>query len=203
MRRGVFVIGLTGSIGMGKSTAANMLRRRNIPVFDADATVHELMEPGGAAVAAVEEAFPGVVKNGAVDRGELGKRVFGHRAKLKKLERILHPLVGEAERAFLARVARRRLPMAVRDVPLLFETGGDKRCDATIVVSAPAHIQAARVLARPGMTRERLEQIRAKQMADAEKRKRADYVVPSGMGRRMTWDTLGEVLRDIERRRDC
>lgn len=203
MRRAVFVIGLTGSIGMGKSTAAGMLRRRGLPVFDADATVHRLMGRGGSAVAAVEEAFPGTVRDGAVDRGELGKRVFGDAAKLRLLERIIHPRVGQAERAFLARVARRRLPMAVRDVPLLFETGGDRRCDATIVVSAPAHIQAERVLARPGMTRERLEQIRAKQMPDAKKRKRADYVVPTGLGRRLTWEVLGNVLRDLRGGEDC
>ena len=198
MKRSVFVIGLTGSIGMGKSTAAAMLRRRGLPIFDADATVHQLMGVGGSAVAAVEEAFPGVVENGAVNRPELGKRVFGDSAKLKQLERILHPRVGEAERAFLADVARRRLPMAVRDVPLLFETGGEKRCDATVVVSAPAHIQAARVLARPGMTMERLEQIRSKQMPDAQKRRRADYVVPTGLGKRVTWEALGAVLRDLK-----
>ena len=198
MKRSVFVIGLTGSIGMGKSTAAAMLRRRGLPIFDADSTVHQLMGVGGSAVAAVEEAFPGVVENGAVNRPELGKRVFGDSAKLKQLERILHPRVGEAERAFLADVARRRLPMAVRDVPLLFETGGEKRCDATIVVSAPAHIQAARVLARPGMTMERLKQIRSKQMPDAQKRRRADYVVPTGLGKRVTWEALGAVLRDLK-----
>lgn len=200
MKRSVFVIGLTGSIGMGKSTAAAMLRRRGLPIFDADATVHKLMGVGGSAVSAVEEAFPGVVKDGAVDRPELGKRVFGDSAKLKQLERILHPRVGQAERAFLADVARRRLPMAVRDVPLLFETGGEKRCDTTIVVSAPAHVQAARVLARPGMTMERLEQIRSKQMPDAQKRKRADYVVPTGLGKRVTWEALGAVLRDLQAR---
>ena len=124
MKRSVFVIGLTGSIGMGKSTAAAMLRRKGLPIFDADATVHQLMGVGGAAVAAVEAAFPGVVIDGAVNRPELGKRVFGDSAKLKQLERILHPRVGQAERAFLAGVARQRLPIAVRDVPLLFETGG-------------------------------------------------------------------------------
>lgn len=198
MKRSVFVIGLTGSIGMGKSTASAMLRRKGLPIFDADATVHQLMGVGGSAVAAVEEAFPGVVKNGAVDRPELGKRVFGDSAKLKQLERILHPRVGQAERAFLASVARQRLPMAVRDVPLLFETGGEQRCDATIVVSAPAHIQASRVLARPGMTMERLEQIRSKQMPDAKKRQRADFVVPTGLGKRVTWDALGRVLRVLK-----
>jgi dephospho-CoA kinase len=201
VRRPVFVIGLTGSIGMGKSTAAAMLRRSGLPVFDADATVHRMMARGGSAVAAVEEAFPGTVKDGAVDRAELGKRVFGDTAKLRQLERIIHPRVGRAERAFLARVARRRLPMAVRDVPLLFETGGEKRCDATIVVSAPPHVQASRVLARPGMTAERLAQVLAKQMPDAQKRQRADYVVPTGMGRRVTWEALGAVLRDLRERR--
>lgn len=125
MRRSVFVIGLTGSIGMGKSTAAAMLREMGLPIFDADATVHSLMAKGGSAVAAVEEAFPGVVIDGAVSRPELGKRVFGDSEALRRLERILHPRVGQAERAFLARVARQRQRYAVRDVPLLFETGGE------------------------------------------------------------------------------
>jgi len=197
VKRSVFVIGLTGSIGMGKSTAAAMLREMGLPIFDADATVHKLMARGGAAVAAVEEAFPGVVADGAVSRPELGKRVFGDAAALRRLERILHPRVGDAERAFLAGVARSRRQFAVRDVPLLFETGGEKRCDATIVVSAPAHIQRARVLARPGMTEERLQQVLSKQMPDARKRRLADYVVPSGLGRRVTREALAAVLRDI------
>ena len=197
----VFVIGLTGSIGMGKSTASSMLKSMGLPIFDADATVHGLMAKGGSAVAAVEAAFPGVVVDGAVSRPELGKRVFGNDPALRQLERILHPLVGQAERAFLAGVARRRLRYAVRDVPLLFETGGDKRCYATVVVSAPAHIQRARVLARPGMTEERLNLILAKQMPDAKKRQRADYVVPSGLGRRVTRDALAAVLRYIKSRR--
>lgn len=197
MRRSVFVIGLTGSIGMGKSTAAAMLREMGLPIFDADATVHSLMAKGGSAVAAVEEAFPGVVIDGAVSRPELGKRVFGDSEALRRLERILHPRVGQAERAFLARVARQRQRYAVRDVPLLFETGGEKRCDVTMVVSAPAHIQRARVLARPGMTEERLQQVLSKQMPDAQKRRRADYVVPSGLGRRVTRDALAAILRDI------
>ncbi len=201
MTRPVFVIGLTGSIGMGKSTASSMLKSMGLPIFDADATVHGLMAKGGAAVAAVEAAFPGVAVDGAVSRPELGKRVFGNDPALRQLERILHPRVGQAERAFLAGVARRRLRYAVRDVPLLFETGGDKRCDATVVVSAPAHIQRARVLARPGMTEERLNLILAKQMPDAKKRQRADYVVPSGLGRRVTRDALAAILRDIKSRR--
>jgi len=198
------VIGLTGSIGMGKSTAAAMLRAAGLPVFDADAEAHRTMAPGGAAVAAVEAAFPGVVRAGAVDRAALGARVFGDAGALRRLERIVHPLVGRAERAFLRRAARDRKAVAVRDVPLLFETGGEKRCDWTVVVSAPAHIQAARVLARPGATRERLEAVRAQQMPDAAKRKRADVVIPTGAGRRLTRDRLRAMLRrrcGVKRRR--
>lgn len=200
MKRGLVVIGLTGSIGMGKSTAARMLREMGIPVFDADAEVHRMMARGGGAVAAVESAFPGVVVDGAVDRAKLGARVFGDAAALKRLERILHPRVGEAERRFLARAAMQRAGMVVRDVPLLFETGGDRRCDHTIVVSAPEHIQAARVLSRPGMTRERLAQVRAKQMPDAEKRRRADFVVPTGLDKRFTRNRLRDIVRTIRRR---
>src|SRR5690606_25905637 len=142
-----------GSIGMGKSTAAAMFRDMGVPVFDADAAVHVLLGRGGEAVAAVEEAFPGVVRDGAVERGELGRRVFGDGEALRRLERIIHPRVYRAERRFIARAVRDRETMVVRDVPLLFETGGDRRCDVTVVVSAPAHVQAQRVLARPGMTR--------------------------------------------------
>lgn len=200
MKRGLVVIGLTGSIGMGKSTAARMLREMGIPVFDADAEVHRMMARGGGAVAAVDSAFPGVVVDGAVDRAKLGARVFGDAAALKRLERILHPRVGEAERRFLARAAMQRAGMVVRDVPLLFETGGDRRCDHTIVVSAPEHIQAARVLSRPGMTRERLAQVRAKQMPDAEKRRRADFVVPTGLDKRFTRNRLRDIVRTIRRR---
>lgn len=194
MIRGRYVIGLTGSIGMGKSVATGMLRRAGVPVFDADAEVHKLMAKGGRAVKAVEAAFPGVVVDGAVDRPSLGARVFGDGAALKRLERILHPMVGQAERAFLARAARQRQKVVARDVPLLFETGGDKRCDMTLVVSAPAHIQRWRVLARPGMTAERLEQVLGKQMPDAQKRRRADIVIPSGMGKRVTWSRINRAL---------
>lgn len=199
MIRGRFVIGLTGSIGMGKSVATGMLRRAHIPVFDADAEVHKLLGKGGRAVPLVEDAFPGVVKDGAVDRPSLGQRVFGDPAALKRLERILHPMVGQAERAFLGRAARNRQKVVARDVPLLFETGGDKRCDMTLVVSAPRHIQRHRVLARPGVTEERLAQIRAKQMPDAEKRRRADRVIPSGLGKRVTLGRIRQALRDAKR----
>ena len=180
---------------MGKSTAAAMLRAAGLPVFDADAEVHRMMAPGGAAVAPIEAAFPGTVCEGAVNRRALGDLVFADTEALRRLERIVHPLVGRAERAFLRRAARERRRAVVRDVPLLFETGGEKRCDWTVVVSAPAHIQAARVLARPGVTRELLESVRAKQTPDAVKRKRADVVVPTGAGLRLTRDRLNAMLR--------
>ncbi len=195
MIRGRYVIGLTGSIGMGKSVASKMLRRCGVPVFDADAEVHKLMAKGGRAVRAVEAAFPGVTVDGAVNRPALGAKVFGDSAALKRLERILHPMVGRAERAFLARAARNRKKVVARDVPLLFETGGDKRCDLTLVVSAPAHIQRWRVLARPGMTAERLAQVKAKQLPDAVKRRRADRVVPSGLGKRVTWTHIRRAVQ--------
>lgn len=189
------VLGLTGSVGMGKSTAAAMLRRMRVPVFDADRAVHRLLGKGGTAVAAVAAAFPGVVKNGAVDRALLGARVFGNRTELARLEAILHPLVGAAERQFLAQARTRRTRRAVLDVPLLFETGGDKRCDAVLVLWAPPFLQRARVLARPGMTEERLAFLRAQQTSDREKRRRADVLVPSGLGRAQTWRALRKALR--------
>lgn len=177
------VLGLTGSIGMGKSTAAVMLRRLGWPVHDADATVHRLLARGGAAVAAIDAAFPGVVINGSVSRPELGKRVFGDVAALRRLEAILHPLVRAREVAFLRQQMRRGARLVVLDIPLLFETGGDKRCDAVAVVSCPAFLQAQRVLRRPGQSPERLAAICAQQMADVDKRRRADFVIPSGAGK--------------------
>ncbi len=176
------VLGLTGSIGMGKSTAARLLRRLGLAVHDSDAEVHRLLGPGGAAVAAVAAAFPGVVAAGAVDRAALGRLVFADRTALGRLESILHPLVRRAETAFLRRQARRRAPLVVLDVPLLLETGGWRRCDAVVVVTAPAFLQARRVLRRPGMTRRRLAEVRARQMPDADKIRRADFVVPTGTG---------------------
>ena len=140
-RKGPIVLGLTGSIGMGKSTAAQALRRLGVPVHDADAVVHGLMARGGAAVAAIEAAFPGVTRDGAVDRTALGAKVFGDPAALRRLEAILHPLVRRSARRFLERARRRRVPVAVLDIPLLYETGGEELCDAVMVVSAPARIQ--------------------------------------------------------------
>lgn len=188
------VIGLTGSIGMGKSTAAAMFRRLGVPVHDSDAAVHRLLGRGGAAVRLVEEAFPGVVRNGAVDRAELGRRVFGNPAALRRLEAILHPLVRKAGARFVARARAQRRDLVVLDVPLLFETQGDRRCDVTVVVSAPAFVQRARVLARPGMTEARLAQVLAQQMPDAEKRARADFVVETGLGKRYTLGRIKKIV---------
>lgn len=177
------ILGLTGSIGMGKSTAAAMLRRMGVPVHDADATVHRLFAPGGAAVGPVGAAFPGMVVDGAVDRAALGRRVFGDPAALKRLEAIVHPLVRAAERAFLERHARRGTRLVALDIPLLFETGGERRCDKVAVVTCPAFLQAQRVLRRPGMTRDKLAAIRRQQMPDHDKRQRADFIIPTGIGR--------------------
>lgn len=188
------VIGLTGSIGMGKSTAAAMFRRLGVPVHDSDAAVHRLLGRGGAAVRLVEEAFPGVARNGAVDRAELGRRVFGNPAALRRLEAILHPLVRKAAARFVARARAQRRDLVVLDVPLLFETQGDRRCDVTVVVSAPAFVQRARVLARPGMTEARLAQVLAQQMPDAEKRARADFVVETGLGKRYTLGRIKKIV---------
>ncbi|NBC96970.1 MAG: dephospho-CoA kinase, partial [Deinococcus-Thermus bacterium] len=174
----MIVLGLTGSIAMGKSTAAAMLRRIGVPVHDSDAAVHALTGPGGAAVPAIAAAFPGTVTatatGAAVDRRALGARVFGDPAALARLEAILHPLVRARSHAFLCRQARHRMPVVVLDIPLLFETGAEARCDRVLVVSAPAFLQRARVLARPGMTEAKLAGILARQMPDAEKRRLAD-----------------------------
>ena len=193
------IVGLTGSIGMGKSTAAAMLRRLGVWVHDADATVHELLGKGGAAVPAIAKAFPGVVKDGAVDRIALGKRVFGNTPELRKLEAIIHPLVRESTDRFITAAARARQPLVVLDIPLLFETGG-RRCDATIVVSAPEYLQAQRVLRRPGMTKEKFAAILARQMPDREKRRRADAVVSTGLGKGLTYRQLARAVRGLRRR---
>lgn len=194
------VLGLTGSIGMGKSTAATLLRHLGVPVHEADAAVRRLIGLGGAAVPAVAAAFPGVVRNGAVDRRALGARVFGDDAAIARLERILHPLVRQDSARFLGQARQRRARLVVLDVPLLFEVGRDQDCDATLVVSAPSFVQRARVLARPGMTEERLAQVLARQLPDPEKRRRADFVVPTGLGRRLTLRRLIGVLKTLERR---
>ena len=182
------VLGLTGSIGMGKTNVASALRACGAAVWDADAAVHRLLGPGGAALEPVLALFPDAAAGeGArrqVDRGVLGARVFGDRQALAALEAILHPLVRAGERQFLATSQRRGCRLAVLDVPLLFETGGEARCDATLVVSAPACVQRARVLGRARMSEERLAAILARQMPDGEKRRRADFVILTGLDRR-------------------
>ncbi|HEY2890467.1 MAG TPA: dephospho-CoA kinase [Dongiaceae bacterium] len=188
------ILCLTGSVGMGKTTAARMLRSMGIPVHDADAEVHRLLGRGGAAVKAVEAAFPGVKSGRAIDRAALGRIVFVDPAALKRLEAILHPLVRQAERKFLAQSRREHRRLVVLDIPLLYETQGEGRCDGVIVVSAPKAIQHARVLARPGMTKERLAAIEARQMPDRQKRRRADIVIETGLGKRHSLENLRRAL---------
>lgn len=197
----MFVLGLTGSIGMGKSTAAKMLAAMGAPVCDSDALVHGLLAKGGAAVPAIAAAFPGVVVDGAVDRRALGAAVFGNPPALARLEAILHPMVQSAQRRFLGRAARRRVRVVVLDIPLLFETKGERRVDATLVVSAPFRVQRSRVLARPGMTADKFAGILARQTPDVEKRRRADWVIPTGAGRLVTRRALAGIVRDVRRRR--
>ena len=192
----MFVLGLTGSIGMGKTTAANGFRRLGLPVHDADARVHDLFERDGAMIAAIGRAF-GAVLNGRVDRKLLGRMVFEDPEALARLEAIVHPRVREAHRRFLARVARGGGTAAVLDIPLLFETGGENLCDGIAVVSAPGRVQRLRVLKRPGMTASRLESILARQLPDTEKRARADYVIPTGLGRDLSFQVVREIAADI------
>jgi len=174
----MIVIGLTGSIGMGKSTVAQMCAEEGAPAFDSDDAVHALYAQGGAAVAPVEAAFPGVTKDGAIDRVALSARVVDHPQAIKQLEAIVHPLVRQAQSEFLE--AHRNAAAVVLDIPLLFESGGVARVDKIAVVSAPADIQRARVMARPGMTEEKFAYLLSRQMPDAEKRARADFVIHTG-----------------------
>ena len=176
------IVGLTGGIGMGKSTAAAAFRRAGVPVFDADATVHALQARHGRAVPLIARAFPGTVEHGVLNRGRLRQIVLADRAELRRLEQILHPLVRAAQRRFLAQARGRGKSLAVLDIPLLFETGGEKRVDAVVVVSAPPEVQRQRVLQRPGMAPEKLDAILARQMADADKRARADFVIDTSRG---------------------
>jgi dephospho-CoA kinase len=172
-----FVLCLTGSLGMGKSTAAKFFAEAGVPVHDSDAVVHALYE--GEAVAAIAEAFPGTTSGGKVDRGKLAAKVIDNKAELARLEAIVHPLVAKARDKFLADARASGAPVVVLDIPLLFEIGGNDRCDAVVVVSAPAEVQRARALARPGMSEEKFASLLAKQMPDAEKRARADFIVDS------------------------
>jgi len=187
----MFILGLTGSLGMGKSTTTKFFAEAGVPVHDADAVVHRLYE--AEAVPLIETAFPGTTAGGKVDRDKLAQRVLNDTAAIEKLEAIVHPLVRSSEKRFLADAERNGAAVAVLDIPLLFETGGEKRCDAVVVVSSPAAVQRARVLARPGMTEQKFAAILAKQMADAEKRTRADFVVDTSKG----FDAARAQVRDI------
>jgi dephospho-CoA kinase len=178
----LITIGLTGSIGMGKSTTAEMFEAAGVPVYDADAEVRRLYAPGGAAVDPVEASFQGVVVDGAVDRARLGERVLGDADALGRLNGIVWPLMGAARAAFFERAAQAATPIVVLDVPLLLETGGERNVDVVVVVSAPAEAQRARVLARPGMTVAKFEAILAAQMPDADKRAKADFIIDTSQG---------------------
>ena len=191
------VIGLTGGIGMGKSTAAAAFRRARIPVFDADLAVHRMQAKAGRAVKAIEAAFPGTTANGAVDRPALRQAVLGNRAALARLEHILHPMVEAEERAFVGRARRSGRRAVVLDIPLLFETNGHKRVDTVVVVSAPRAIQIHRVGLRRRMSRTDIEAVIARQMPDAEKRRRADLVVRTGLSRNHTLRILNRFIHTL------
>jgi dephospho-CoA kinase len=193
----MIILGLTGSIGMGKSTAAGQFRRLRVPVFDADATVHRLQATGGRALAAIEAAFPGVTGPAGLDRQALGAQVFGNPVALRTLEAIIHPLVHTEQRRWLMAQARRRVPLVVLDVPLLFERGGWRGCDIIAVVSAPAHVQRLRVLARPGMTPDKFAAILRTQLPDAHKRRRADVVIATGRGKAHSGGTIRRLVRGL------
>jgi dephospho-CoA kinase len=193
----MIIVGLTGSIGMGKSTTAAMFAAEGAPVYDADAEVHALYARGGAAVGPVGEAFPGVVVDGAVDRTLLSQKVVGDAGAMKRLEAIVHPLVGMSRAGFFEKAQADGADIVILDIPLLFETGGEKRVDAVVVVSAPADVQRQRVLARPGMDEAKLDAILARQMADVDKRARAHFVIDTGQGleaaRRQVRDVLSKL----------
>ncbi len=191
----MFILGLTGSLGMGKSTTARFFAEEGVPVHDADAAVHRLYE--SEAVPLIEAAFPGTTAGGKVDRVKLAERVLGDPAAIKELEAIVHPLVRADEERFLAEAARKGAKVAVLDIPLLFETRGEARCDAVVVVSAPADLQRARVFERPGMTEQKFQAMLAHQMPDAAKRARADFIVDSGQGFVHARAQVREILRRV------
>jgi dephospho-CoA kinase len=191
-----FVIGLTGSIGMGKSETARLFAAEGIPVFDADAIIHALYGPGGAAVAVVGQAFPGTAKDSGIDRALLSRQVMDNPAALAKLEALLHPLVAAARDRFLA--DNRAAPVVLFDIPLLLETG--TQADAIVVASAPAHVQRERVLARPGMTEEKFTRLLARQMSDAQKRQQAHFVVMTDKGLDHARDQVKMILTVVKDR---
>jgi dephospho-CoA kinase len=191
----MIILGLTGSIGMGKTTTAGLFKKFGIPVHDSDATVHAMMARGGEAAETVAALFPNVLKEGVIDRSALGSVVFNDRAALDTLESVLHPLVRKHERQFLANAARRHEAAVLLDIPLLFETGGEQRCDAVTVATAPAFIQRQRALRRPGMTLDRFATILARQIPDADKCFNADFLVPTGLGVAFSLRVVRDIVR--------
>jgi dephospho-CoA kinase len=195
-----FVVGLTGSIGMGKTETAKLFARLGIPVHDADAVVRTLYDTGGAAVELIGKAFPGVVTKSRVDRAKLTARLGGDEAAFQRLEAIVHPLVRATENRFLETAAQRGDGIVVLDIPLLFETGGQARVDAVVVVSAPSDVQRARVLAREGMTLEKLEAIHARQLPDVDKRRQADFVIETDKGLAHAFESVKKIIAQFRER---
>lgn len=194
---GLIILGLTGSIGMGKSTTADIFRAAGCPVFDADAAVHSLYEAGGDAVPLIRAVFPDAIKDGAVDRAVLGQHMRTDPLNLKVLESFIHPMVGKLRAAFLQSALHTGADIIVFDVPLLFETGGDKHVNKVIVVTAPKNVQRDRVMARPGMTKELFESLLSRQTPDAEKRRRADYLIYSDKGLDHAREQVQAILQDL------
>lgn len=192
-------VGLTGSIGMGKSETAKMFAALGVPVYDADAAVHRLYSKGGAAVAPLEAAFPGVVREGAVDRAELSKHVTGNHEATQRLQAIVYPLMAGERRKFLEDAEGAEI--VVFDIPLLFETKGEANMDAVVVVSAPSHIQRARVLSRPGMTQEKFDYLHSRQMPDEEKRAKAHFVVVTDKGLEHAFEQVKMIVAELKHRR--
>ena len=196
------IIGLTGSIGMGKTTASNMFHRLGLPICDSDLLVHGMLAKGGTAVLPVAAEFDGVVRDGAVDRVALGQKVFSDKVALKRLEQIIHPLVRLKQVEFIKMCRRQNRVAGILDVPLLYEVKTDRICDFTVVVTAPKFIQKQRVMARPGMTPNRFEETLDRQMPDIEKQKRADFVVPTGLNKRHTLNHLCKIIRTLQNPRN-
>ena len=193
----MIVLGVTGSIAMGKSTVSTMLSHLNNPLHDADKTVHDLMGVKGKAYFEIAKSFPATIQVNGVDRAKLGQEVFGNPKRLKQLEDILHPLVREARDRFIRQQNRYKSKLVILDVPLLYETGGDKDCDKVLVVSAPYFIQKQRALARQGMTKTKFLDILKRQLPDHEKRRRADYIIPTGLGKAYTYRALKRLIRNF------
>ena len=199
----MFTLGLTGSVGMGKTTAAKAFRQQKIPVFDADKVVWHLLEENEDAIEQIRRNFWGVVLNRQVNRRELAKVVFSDHNALTRLEEILHPLVRHRQTKFFKVTANHRKPLVVLDIPLLFETGGDTFCDAVAVVSAPYYLQKSRVMKRTGMTEEKFLGILNRQMLDSEKRRRADFIIPTGLGKRIGLQYIKEIIRFAKNQQGC